>query len=129
MIEGAFAPKERTNPMARKVQVHLLDDIDGSQADETLKFGLDGTHYEIDVNAKHADKLRASLAKFITKSRRLGRGHVVATGRGRGGTPARADRAQNQAIRDWAKSKGIDVSDRGRIPANIIEQYQTEAGR
>ena len=116
--------------MARKVQVDLLDDIDGSQADETLKFGLDGTHYEIDVNAKHAEKLRASLAKFITKSRRIGRGHVVVTGRGRtGGAPARADRAQNQAIRDWAKSRGLEVSDRGRIPVNVTEQYHTEAGR
>src|SRR2546430_9004489 len=100
MIEGAFAPKERTNPMARKVQVHLLDDIDGSQAAETLKFGLDGTLYEIDLNVKHADKLRSALAQYIAKSRRAGRGGVVAAGRGRAGVPARTDREQNQAIRD-----------------------------
>src|SRR5256885_12151467 len=101
--------------MARTVQVQLLDDIDGSPADETLTFALDGTHYEIDLNAKHAEKLRTSLAKFVSKSRRVGRGHVVSTRRTRtAGTPARSDRAQNQAIRDWAKSKGIEVSDRGR---------------
>lgn len=116
--------------MARKVQVHLLDDIDGTKADETLKFGLDGTLYEIDLSAKHADKLRTSLAQYVTKARRMGRGQVVATSRGRSQAPvARSDREQNQAIRDWAKSKGLDVSDRGRIPANIVEQYQAEAGR
>jgi hypothetical protein len=115
--------------MARKVQVHLLDDIDGTQAEETLKFGLDGTLYEIDLNAKHADKLRASLAQYVANARRMGRGQVVATSRGRGQTPVRSDREQNQAIRDWAKAKGLDVSDRGRIPANIVEQYQAEAGR
>jgi hypothetical protein len=115
--------------MARKVEVHLLDDIDGSRADETVKFGLDGTSYEIDLSARHADKLRASLAKFILSSRRLGRAQPPPTGRARGGAPARIDRAQNQAIRDWARSKGIEVSDRGRIPAHIAEQYQAEAGR
>jgi hypothetical protein len=122
--------------MSRTVQVQLLDDIDdiddidGSKADETLAYGLDGTSYEIDVSAEHAEKLRASLAKFILKSRRVGRGRVTATARARGATtPARGDRAQNQAIRDWAKSKGLEVSDRGRIPANIIEQYEAEAGR
>ena len=113
--------------MARKVQVHLVDDIDGSRADETLKFGLDGTLYEIDVNAKHGDKLRAALAQYISKARRIGRGGVVAS-RGRGTSP-RSDREQNQAIRDWAKSKGHEVNDRGRIPANIVEQYHAEAGR
>lgn len=115
--------------MARKIQVDLVDDIDGSTADETLKFGLDGTPYEIDLNAKHADKLRSTLAKYVTKARRLGRGGVVATNRGRGQAPARTDREQNQAIRDWAKAKGLDVSARGRIPANIVEQYQKDAGR
>jgi nucleoid-associated protein Lsr2 len=116
--------------MARKVEVKLVDDIDGGMADETLKFGVDGTLYEIDLNSKHADKLRSSVAQYITKARKLGRGGIVAAGRGRGaGTAARTDREQNQAIRDWAKAKGIDVSDRGRIPANIIEQYQVEAGR
>lgn len=68
--------------------------------------------------------------RVVSKSRRIGRGHVVSTRRGRTvGSPARPDRAQKQAIRDWAKSKGIDVSDRGRIPTGIVEQYQTEAGR
>jgi Lsr2 len=113
--------------MARKVQVHLLDDIDGSRADETLKFGVDGTLYEIDLNAKHADKLRSSLAQYILKARRVGRGQVAATGRGH--ASARSDREQNQAIREWAKVKGLDVSDRGRIPQSVVEQYHAQAGR
>jgi nucleoid-associated protein Lsr2 len=114
--------------MASKVEVHLLDDIDGTKADETLKFGLDGTLYEIDLNTKHAEKLRTALAQYVTHARRIGRGQVVAT-RSRAQAPARTDREQNQAIRDWAKAKGLDVSDRGRIPANIVEQYHKEAGR
>jgi nucleoid-associated protein Lsr2 len=115
--------------MARKVQVHLLDDIDGSQADETLKFALDGTHYEIDLSTKHADKLRSALDKYVKSARRVGRNHAVPPGRGRSGAPTRSDRAQNQAIRDWARRKGIELSNRGRIPRNIVEQYETEAGR
>jgi hypothetical protein len=115
--------------VARKVQVEMLDDIDGSPAEETVTFGLDGASYEIDLSANHAEKLQASLAEFILSSRRLGRGRVNATRRARTGGPAPVDRSQNQAIRDWAKSKGLDVSDRGRIPAQIINQYQAEAGR
>ena len=115
--------------MARKVQVHLLDDIDGGQADETLRFGLDGTSYEIDLSARHAEKLRAALAKFVVSSRRVGRSRVAAVVPRRAGTPARVDRAQNQAIREWAKSRGIEISDRGRIPAHIVEQYHAGAGR
>jgi hypothetical protein len=115
--------------VARKVQVHLLDDIDGAPADETLQFALDGTNYEIDLSAKHAEKLRKSLEKFVQSARRVGRGHVATTGRARTGAPARSDRVQNQAIRDWARRKGIGLSERGRIPRSIVEQYEAEAGR
>jgi len=115
--------------MARTVHIELLDDIDGTAAEETLRYGLDGVNYEIDVNAAHAEKLRKALARFILKSRRVGRGRVTAATRGRGGTgPARTDREQNQAIRDWAKTKGIEVSDRGRIPRSLVEQYEARAG-
>lgn len=115
--------------MARKVEVKLLDDMDGSVAEETLKFGVDGVSYEIDLNAKNAEKLRASLAKFILGARRVGRGRVTPSRRRTSGVPARSDRAQNQAIREWAKRKKIQLSDRGRIPATVIEQYEAEAGR
>jgi hypothetical protein len=115
--------------MARKLEVKLLDDIDGSEADETLKFGLDGTNYEIDVNAKHAEQLRASLAKFVLGARRLGRGGITTTRRTRVAVPNHTDRAQNQAIRDWAKRRKIQLSGRGRIPRHIVEQFEAEAGR
>ncbi len=115
--------------MARKEVIELLDDIDGSKAEETLKFGLDGTLYEIDLNAKHADKLRSALEQYVSHARKVGRGQVVPSGRGRGVAPARSDREQNQAVRDWAKAKGLGVSDRGRIPASVVEQYHQAAGR
>ncbi|GAA5180750.1 Lsr2 family protein [Rugosimonospora acidiphila] len=115
--------------MARKVQVHLLDDIDGAQADETLKFALDGTNYEIDLSTRHADKLRKSLEKYVQSARRVGRGQVGAAGRLKATAPARSDRVQNQAIRDWARRKGMDLSERGRIPRAVVEQYEVEAGR
>ena len=115
--------------MARKTFVQLLDDIDGAAADETLKFGLDGVNYEIDVCAKHADRLRKDLAKFILNGRRVGRGGIAPSRRGPGGAPVRSDRAQNQAIREWARRKRIQLSDRGRIPGAVIEQYEAEAGR
>ena len=116
--------------MVRKVQVQLVDDIDGSQADETMKFGLDGTNYEIDLSAQHAEKLRASLAKFILASRRItARPASVATARRAAGAPARIDGAQNQAIREWAASRGLDVASRGRIPRSIVEQYEAESSR
>ncbi len=115
--------------MARKVQVHLLDDIDGGRADETVKFALDGTNYEIDLSTRHAEKLRKSLDKFVQAARRVGRGPVAPSGRPRSGSGARSDRVQNQAIRDWAKRRGIELNERGRIPRSIIEQYEAEAGR
>jgi hypothetical protein len=116
--------------MVRKLEVKLVDDIDGGVADETLRFGLDGASYEIDVHAKHAEELRAALARYILRARRLGRGGVLATrGRATTGTPARSDRAQNQAIRDWARRKKIQLNDRGRIPRSVVEQYEAEAGR
>jgi nucleoid-associated protein Lsr2 len=122
--------QDQGNNMARKVEVKLLDDTDGSTADETVTFGLDGSNYEIDLSHKNAERLRAELEKFLHAARRVGRGGIAPTRRGRAAAaPAKADRAQNQAIRDWAKRKGIQLSERGRIPRNVIEQYEGEAGR
>jgi len=117
--------------VARRVQIHLLDDLDGSQADETVLFALDGVGYEIDLSAAHASDLRAAVSAFVGAARRPARGHVVAAGRPRGAAAAgaRLDREQNQAIREWAKRKKIDLSSRGRIPRSVMEQYEAEAGR
>ena len=107
--------------MAQKVQVLLVDDLDGGQADETVSFGLDGVAYEIDLSASNATKLRESFADFVGAARKASK---RSTGRSSGGrSPARADREQTKAIREWARGKGYQVSDRGRIPANIVEEY------
>lgn len=116
--------------MARTVHVQLLDDLDGTAADETLKFGLDGMNYEVDLSARHAEQLRSSLARYVLRARRLGRAAANAPKIRAGGTaPARTDREQNRAVRDWAKAKGIEVSDRGRIATSLLQQYDAEAGR
>lgn len=105
--------------MAQKVLVSLVDDLDGSAGDETVDFGLDGVSYQIDLSKKNAGKLRKVLLTYVEHGRRTG-------GRRRGarsGSGSAADREQNQAIRAWARKNGYDVSERGRIPAEVIEAY------
>ena len=112
--------------MAQKVQVILVDDVDGGKADETVTFGFDGTGYEIDLSSKNAKKLRDAVAPYLGAARKAGR-VATAKARGRsGGSPAAADREQNQAIREWAKKQGLKVSDRGRIPAEIVERFHRQ---
>lgn len=117
--------------MAKRVIHTLIDDLDGQAADESITFSLDGVQYEIDLTTKNATKLREALAPFVASGTKVGRG-VVTAGRGRSGrgqVPVRPDREVNQAIRDWAKSKGIEVSDRGRIKQEVVDRYHAEAGR
>jgi hypothetical protein len=107
--------------MARKVQYFLVDDIDGGEASETVNFGLDGLSYEIDLSDGNAAALRESLSKYVGNARRAGR----RGGRGRGrGAPAR--NTETATIRDWARERGLKVSDRGRIPAEILAKYEAE---
>jgi hypothetical protein len=102
--------------MATKVTVALEDDLDGGPADETVRFEVGGTQYEIDLNKKNAKAFRKQLAPFVEHARRAGRG------------PRRprtsSSRQRSGDIRAWAKEQGITVSDRGRIPANVVEQYR-----
>ena len=112
--------------MARKVEVRLIDDLDSSPADESIAFGLDGTDYEIDLSSKHAKELRGALERYIAAAKRVGRGRGPS---GSGRRTSRADREQNQAIRDWAQRKGLEIAPRGRIAQSILEQYQAEASR
>jgi hypothetical protein len=111
--------------VAQKVQVLLLDDLDGSEAEETVAFSLDGTSYEIDLSKSNANGLRDALAKYVGAARKAGRatGGRQSSGRSRASGSAAIDRDQAAAIRSWAKKQGLKVSDRGRIPASIIEQY------
>lgn len=107
--------------MAKKVQVSLVDDIDGSNAAESVSFALDGTHYEIDLSKANARKLRDSLSNYVANARRAGRLHSSNGRRARGS--ARSDREQTQAIREWARRNGHKVSDRGRVPGTVLEAY------
>ena len=111
--------------MAQKVEVTLVDDLDGGTAEETVVFSIDGAQYEIDLSAKNAQKLRDAVTPFVGAARKAGR-TVSRNTRGRTGGSAVADREQNQAIREWAKKKGLNVSERGRIPAEIVERYHAE---
>jgi Lsr2 len=107
--------------MAKKTVVELTDDLDGSQADETLRLALDGTEYEIDLSKAHANELRDALKPYVKAARSL---NGKAGGRrGRGGRSASRDREQVQAIRSWAKQQGLKVSERGRISVEIQKAY------
>jgi hypothetical protein len=107
--------------MATQTTVTLVDDLDGSNADEQVEFMVDGKVYAIDLSATNSKKLREALAPFVAAARRAG-------GRGRSGrttgTPRPVvDREQNQAIREWAQKQGMKISERGRIPASVLEAY------
>ena len=100
--------------MAQKIQTLFIDDLDGSEAEGTVRFGLDGTEYEIDLNAEHAQALRDALARYVGAARRAGGGTRRPA---RGGRRAQADGVHSTEVREWAKAQGIEVKDRGRVPA------------
>ena len=112
--------------MARKVQVILSDDLDENlPADETVSFSLDGTSYEIDLAEKNAQEMRDVFARYVSAARKVGRGtRASGGGRSRATGGGRMDREQAGAIRDWARKNGHAVSDRGRIPASVVEAYE-----
>ncbi len=111
--------------MAQKIQVLLVDDMDGGVASETVSFGLDGGSYEIDLSVNNAAMLRAALADYIEHARRASKVRAVAPSQRSNRSPARADREQTQAIREWARKNGHKVNDRGRVPASIVEAYNS----
>ena len=113
--------------MAQIREIRLIDDLDGDTADETVEFGIDGKNYEIDLSKTNAERLRDALASYVAAARRAGGGRR--RGASAGSAPARRpsiDREQNQAIRDWARKRGMKVSDRGRIPAEVLDAYHQE---
>ncbi len=114
--------------MAQKINVTLVDDIDGGEAAETVEFALDGTRYEIDLSAGNAQALRDAFAPFVAAARRAGRGASAPSSSGSGRRARRGstsmDRSQVQHIRQWARDNGIKVSERGRIGADVLEKYQ-----
>ncbi len=104
--------------MAQRVNIVLVDDIDGSDASETVSFGLDGTSYEIDLNDKHAAKLRDALATYVGHARKVGGGRRTRS------KAAAATGSSAKEVREWARANGHTVPDRGRIPADIREAYE-----
>lgn len=103
--------------MARKTQVILTDDIDGSEATSTVNFALDGVTYEIDLNDENAQKLRGQLGDWVSNARRIG---------GRRSQAHNTESSKEAAkIREWAKENGHQVSERGRISLAIRKAYNT----
>jgi hypothetical protein len=114
--------------MARKVEVRLIDDIDSGPADESVTFGLDGAEYQIDLSAKHAKELRSALEKYVSVAHRVSRGRAAGATR-TVRRSSRADRQQNQEIREWAQRKGFEVAPRGRISQAVIDSYHAEQAK
>jgi hypothetical protein len=106
--------------MAQRVNIVLVDDIAGGDADETVTFGLDGTTYEIDLSSKNAAKLRDALAPYVGHARKVG-GRRSGGGRrsaGSGNGPSARE------IREWARANGWNLSDRGRVAAEVRQAYE-----
>jgi hypothetical protein len=108
--------------VAQKIQTLFIDDLDGSAAEGAIRFGLDGAEYEIDLNAGHAKELRDVLARYVDAARRAG---------GSARKPARASRPKTAGgpntteVREWARAQGIEVKDRGRVPADLMVKFKS----
>ncbi len=103
--------------MAQQVQIILIDDIDGGPAVETIPFALDGVTYEMDLSAVNAARLRNAMAPFVGHARKVAR-----SGNRRGKAGAQPNRSSE--IRQWARSQGLKVNERGRIPAELVAKFE-----
>jgi Lsr2 len=111
--------------MAQKIQTFFIDDIDGGEAEGTVRFGLDGTDYEIDLSTAHAKALRKALETYIEAGRKVS-GPARRPARGSGRRTA-SDGPNSSDVREWAKSQGIKVNDRGRVPAELVVKFKAAA--
>lgn len=107
--------------MAQKVLVRLIDDIDGSDAAETVPFSLDGVHYEIDLSEENAAELREMFSAWVTNARRVGGSKRKSSSSGSSKKKGDVDLAE---VRAWAQENGYEVSDRGRIAASVMTAYE-----
>lgn len=108
--------------MAKQTTITLIDDLDGGEADEQVEFSFDGKSYEIDLSTKNSEKLRKALAPYIAAARRTS-GRRPSGGSAASAARPVSDRQQNQAIREWAVAQGMKISERGRIPSNVLQAY------
>lgn len=116
--------------MAQEVILKLVDDLDGSEATETVLFGLDGESFEIDLSAKNAAALRKALDRYRGSARAssAGRASSGSGRRSRSKSRGRGD-VDPKAVRAWANEHGIEISTRGRIPTEVLEQYKANGNR
>jgi Lsr2 len=112
--------------VAQKIQTLFIDDLDGSAAEGTARFSMDGTEYEIDLNARHAQELRDALARYVGAARRVG---GTARRSARGTRHGSASGLNTTEVREWAKAQGIEVKDRGRVPAELVVKFKAAAGQ
>lgn len=107
--------------MAQRVQVILVDDIDGGEAEESISFALDGVTYEIDLSVKNAESLRDALGTWVGHARRVGGRSTARRSPARGRGAAKADLSD---VRTWARKNGFQVSDRGRVSSEVMAAYE-----
>jgi len=105
--------------MSRSVSVIITDDLDGSENAETVSFSFRGVNYEVDLGKKNQAKLEKALAAFIEAGRK-----APAGGRRRPASGAGGPSADRTAVRAWARTAGLKVSERGRISADVIRRYE-----
>jgi hypothetical protein len=115
--------------VAQKITTLFIDDIDGGAAEGTVRFALDGTEYEIDLNSKHTEELRSALGKYVSHARKVGGAQRRA-----GRVAARVSRGAGSSlntteIRNWARENGYEIKDRGRVPADLVTKYQAATGK
>ncbi len=111
--------------MAQKIQTLFIDDIDGGEAEGTVRFAIDGTEYEIDLSAKHGDELRETLKNYIAHARKVG-----SAARRYGGRGARRPSAiDTVAVRVWARENSYAIKERGRVPAAVVAKYREATGQ
>jgi len=109
--------------VAKKVETVLIDDLDGSTADTTIHFGLDGTDYEIDLNTTHTDELRKATERYIEAGRRVS-SSARRPARSGARRSATSSGPSSSEVRDWAKAQGYEVKERGRVPAELVVKFQ-----
>ena len=112
--------------MAQKIRTLFIDDIDGGEAEGTVRFALDGADYEIDLSSAHSAELRETLEKYVAHARKVG-----GTKRGvpRGASRRGSNPVDTTAVRIWAREQGIDIKERGRVPADVVAKYREATGQ
>ena len=118
-LDGRPNPGAEWQTVAQRTQILYVDDIDGSAAEGTVRFGFGGTDYEIDLSKKHADQLAKALGPYVEAARRVSSSKRPVRG------PRPAARHDQSDVRAWARGQGLKVSDRGRIPADVLAKYES----